>query len=551
MANYNWSAITKENVLTAIHSFLQEYPEYPDAKNTFLLYDGRKLPAKHIRGLAYKAAFGIEVPKSDYSGGWETAQFFKKLGFEIQYSGETNKEPQMVAQNGSLQTEHRKPLRIAMYLQTEAFQNEEEFEKAVSIVSEAGVDILVFPENCYTPFTDEFLELDPYDPHDSDIIVNHALALSKRTNCAVVVSSCDKFGSNFSVFANGLGVAGETESAIHTKHTMTYCSAFEFQDYRELDWFKVIAFRGYRIGLTICYDCNHAVFSRMYGLQGVDILLNSTGGDVVYDKWFKYNQARSLENSCYSFVTMGGSGEGKNPKSHVYGFSPTGKALEPVLLNGQGSGHNVPGGIYIFTLDTTDDEPTPDSSLDQRETENKKAHLYLPVGKTDQVLSSAQKISDHLYVEKKIGRTIVYCVVCGEDIFKPEIVIPLLYDERLEQYSNKCFIIVNKFPGLTRDVYEEKLSLILKVRAMENFCAVILESEHINHCYQTGNNRTAQVVQAINGSYGIDLDRTSCGDAIWRNKLGGQMKAVWRCNYEWLVRNMDMLATRSVKNDAL
>lgn len=41
------------------------------------------------------------------------------------------------------------------------------------------------------------------------------------------------------------------------------------------------------------------------------------------------------------------------------------------------------------------------------------------------------------------------------------------------------------------------------------------------------------MVKATNGFFGIDLDRTTGPEAIWRNKQG--MKANWRENYEWLV----------------
>ena len=86
------------------------------------------------------------------------------------------------------------------------------------------------------------------------------------------------------------------------------------------------------------------------------------------------------------------------------------------------------------------------------------------------------------------------------------------------------------------DYYRTTLSAILKVRAMENFCAVILSSQNITKCYQCGNNRTAQVVKAVNGKFGIDLSRTGGPETIWKDKQG--MKASWRDNIEWLIKSM-------------
>lgn len=80
-----WNNITKDNVLEAIKVFNTLNEKYPEPKNTFLLYNDKKYPAKHIRGLAYKICNNIEISKNDYSGGLETSNFFKKLGFTIEY----------------------------------------------------------------------------------------------------------------------------------------------------------------------------------------------------------------------------------------------------------------------------------------------------------------------------------------------------------------------------------------------------------------------------------------------------------------------------------
>jgi len=54
MKKTNWMDITREDVIKAIEIFQYENPEYPSPKSTFLIYNGKKLPAKHIRGMAYK-----------------------------------------------------------------------------------------------------------------------------------------------------------------------------------------------------------------------------------------------------------------------------------------------------------------------------------------------------------------------------------------------------------------------------------------------------------------------------------------------------------------
>lgn len=53
MAKFSWIDISKEDVIKAIEKFINENPEYPEPRSTFLIYNGKKLPAKHIRGMAY------------------------------------------------------------------------------------------------------------------------------------------------------------------------------------------------------------------------------------------------------------------------------------------------------------------------------------------------------------------------------------------------------------------------------------------------------------------------------------------------------------------
>lgn len=65
---------------------------------------------------------------------------------------------------------------------------------------------------------------------------------------------------------------------------------------------------------------------------------------------------------------------------------------------------------------------------------------------------------------------------------------------------------------------------------MENFCALIVESDNINQCYQCGKNCTAQVLKSVDGKFRIDLDRTTGPEAIWKDKNG--MRASWRGRYE-------------------
>lgn len=86
MSKFDWKSITKADVIKAIQLFDNENPTYPEPRSTFLIYNGKKYPAKHIRGMAYKVHHNMEISKNDYAGGQETVRFFERLGFDVQYT---------------------------------------------------------------------------------------------------------------------------------------------------------------------------------------------------------------------------------------------------------------------------------------------------------------------------------------------------------------------------------------------------------------------------------------------------------------------------------
>lgn len=90
MSKIKWTEITNIDVINAIKKFDKENPEFPQPKSTFLIYNEKKYPAKHIRGMAYEIHYGVEISKSEFAGGMETVRFFQRLGFEMAYTGTSN-----------------------------------------------------------------------------------------------------------------------------------------------------------------------------------------------------------------------------------------------------------------------------------------------------------------------------------------------------------------------------------------------------------------------------------------------------------------------------
>ena len=86
----DWSRVKESDVKEACSRYgAGDRRPKRSARNTFLVSDGKRYPAKFIRGLAYEIATGDKLdPNRDYTGGVETLNFFRTLGFAIEYNGE-------------------------------------------------------------------------------------------------------------------------------------------------------------------------------------------------------------------------------------------------------------------------------------------------------------------------------------------------------------------------------------------------------------------------------------------------------------------------------
>jgi len=108
VAKLKWNEVKKEHVIKAIEEFLMENPEHPAPRSTFLIYKGKKMPAKHIRGMAYKVAFGLEPKKDKYSGGIETVRFFQRLGFVVSNDADSEMSSLQKTKTTKQQAPHEK-----------------------------------------------------------------------------------------------------------------------------------------------------------------------------------------------------------------------------------------------------------------------------------------------------------------------------------------------------------------------------------------------------------------------------------------------------------
>lgn len=739
MNKLEWSKVTKNHVVKAIKIYDNEDIIAPKAKSTFLKYNGRKYPAKHIRGMAYEVAFGKEISKDEYSGGIETVHFFEKLGFEIQYTGPCKRETNdsikknnsdnnhidnikdsnkimddntykikipsknVIEQKNALQlllnryfngdivcektfpwmktpssiegvyedifeklsiyrndksfakknvslrcdfvcsskkviieyderqhfTTARKiaieaykdniafrydynlwikacsdikakdnnpinrdeirayydsvrdieayrngytlirimhgqadwssedayqkldellckyinkenineihncdknKLNVLLYLQDRDNCTEEKFYRDMGKVKKEKPDLLVFPENCYVPFKEKYFnenykEIDEY----YNVMRDEFYKLSKEMQCPVIFSDYGIAGDCYSFYVNPLANDYETKSAEYIKHIVTDYSAFDM-NYSELknNNFSIILLKNFKLGMTICADCNEPLFSREYGKKDVDIIINSSGGNVVYRKWYKYNKVRAIENNCFHLCTMGYTSDSRNP-SYTFGFTPNGGEIIPSKIIGDVQEYNKEGNLYLYEINKNMNFASNDIDLDQIENRSKHEDYYINPYNIADLINKCEKVYDDLYINYVKDETLVICIIHGKDIFNPELIAKKLYSPRLSQYDRKRYLLINVWDEISDEIYKTKISDIIKVRTVENFIASILISPKLVKCYQAGKTKNVQVIKISDKGFGLDFGRMGGPETIWRKC------EKWRASYEMLI----------------
>lgn len=417
------------------------------------------------------------------------------------------------------------------------------FQDLLNIAKKSDFDLLVFPELCvhYLYIESENCMCD----YELTNVYNKCLDISKEIGKPIIFGFEDSKHRLYSVYVNAGAKVGETKTHRYIKHVMTPYSAFDEEDYEQLikEQFTPIVLKGFKIGLTICYECEFPVFSRMYGLQGVDLIINCTGEGVIAHKWGLFNQTRAIENKCSVLVTMKKETEyGNGRKSRTFGYNSLGGELCPMNLNGPNN-EWVNNGIYVYEVaKPNEDKITAADNINAERAENKNHQLDVPVNKVEYILSNSTKIDENIYCHSIKGRSenVIICLVEGMDILLPEKYLPLLYNPKLKNYKNKRYILVNRHKHLTEKQLSETLSPVLKVRAMENFVIVILESDNFSKCYQTSCNKMSQSVMPTGDVYKVDISRATGPEATWKNKNSDNMLKEWRTSYELLISKIGL-----------
>lgn len=191
--------------------------------------------------------------------------------------------------------------------------NIEQIQHALDQADDEYVDILVLPELSNSGYSFDSIE---EALNSSELVpegkVSRILLEWSHDGRMVVAGICEKTDE---------GLFNSAAVFINGEHAVTYRKIHLF--YRESEWFHsgnaeppVIEFRGYRLGVMVCFDWAFPEVTRILALKGAQVILHPA--NLVLPYCFDAMITRSIENRVFTATA--------NRVGHERGLSFTGRS---------------------------------------------------------------------------------------------------------------------------------------------------------------------------------------------------------------------------------
>lgn len=223
----------------------------------------------------------------------------------------------------------------------ENFMYQDLYDEIMEIVDKDGkeIDLIVFPE--------AFSYEDQGEKGRWEVVDE----LTYLAECPVLVGFSTEKGTEEAYYSNPFDYqdfGNETKWKIYTKHSTAQTVYFETEYDEEViaQMYEPFVLHGKKIQVVICHDMFYPLLVEKLNNQGMDMLINLTGGNVKMSKWCSLLKGRSYEIEGPVLCTMGNRSEMRQPSDRIAYIN--GKRLAPNFEKGDGSKENA---YSIFDLE--------------------------------------------------------------------------------------------------------------------------------------------------------------------------------------------------------
>jgi predicted amidohydrolase len=372
------------------------------------------------------------------------------------------------------------------------------YDEIMAIVDkdDQAIDLIVFPEAFAYGGRGEKERWDVVD------------TLTYLAECPVLVGFSTEKGTEEAYFSNPFdqqNYDNQTEWKIYTKHSTAETVYFESENDKEVtvQMYEPIRLHDKKIQVVICHDMFYPLLVEKLNNQGMDLLINLTGGNVKMSKWCGLLKGRSYEIKGPVLCTMGNRVDMRQPSDRIAYIN--GKRLAPNFEKGDGTKENA---YSIFDLENPIyvDEATPyysDKHYDQFTLGLKEGDCRLDTQTIYSDLDVVEELESSIRLKK--GNEIVHVHAADEkDILDRTYV----FKQRRVEGDHEVFVYMTE----KMLNYDEVVALI-KLRVIENRIAAIVLTPDFMIGAKT--NRYKDVQLFDNDFIGFDLQHMKGFESVY------------------------------------
>ena len=332
--------------------------------------------------------------------------------------------------------------------------------------------------------------------------------LTYLAECPVLVGFSTEKGTEEAYYANPFehpDYENDTKWKIYTKHSTAEKVYFETEYDEEItaQMYVPIVLRDKKIQVVICHDMFYPLLVEKLQNQGMDMLINLTGGNVNMAKWCGLLKGRSYEIQGPVLCTMGDRVEMGQKSDRIAYIN--GKRLSPNFEKGDGTKEHA---YSIFDLEKpiyVDEEPPyySDKIYDQFTVGLNEGDCQLTSNTIRTNLEIVDMLENSLRLRK--GNEIVHVHKGDEkDLFDRTYV----FKQHRVQGDHEVFVYMTE----QKLNYDEVVAL-LKIRVIENRIAAIVQTPEFMIGAKTNRYKNVQLFE--NTLIGFDLEHMKGFESVY------------------------------------
>lgn len=418
-----------------------------------------------------------------------------------------------------------KVLLVQPYGDNGGYDLQEVYENVKFVLEDSReqVDLIVFPEGF------AYVEDVQQECWDLTMEIAHFYGVPVVVGASTAEGTEEAYYFNPNVDPNN--PQGDSLDKLYIKHSTAQRVYFDynFDEATDALVYKPFMLNGLRVQLCICHDMFYPLLMERLVQEGMDVLINLTGGNVKMSKWNTLLRGRSLEIDGAVICTMGNRTSMKQKSDRI--VYDKGDRLVPIWDYGDGEiGH----AYSIFDLGTDqyfiEDEPFYSNNQYTDFTVGyEEEDVVLRDGRIESKLAIVESFNNAYRFKK--GDEIVYVHVAGEaELFDRT----FIYKQPRCEHDHYVFIYV------CDEIDYSHAVTMARMRAIENRVAVVIATPDFTLGAKTNRYKDVQLFRSV--TIGFDLAHMYGFDSVYEKNarsING-LNVVFKDKYERLIEQGQM-----------